>query len=94
MCAVKRSVANCRINALFAAQLTSIVSVSSTSDVPPGIFDTPIYARQRIYELLDPKVGVLEYGSTEEAVFQFIVTLDPLSETVQKWSPILKVGCF
>jgi UDP-glucose:glycoprotein glucosyltransferase len=71
--------------------LTSIASISSTSDVPPGIVDTPTYSRKRMYELLDPKVGVLEYGSTEDAVFQFVATLDPLSETAQKWSPILKV---
>lgn len=77
--------------ALFAAQLTSVASVSSTSDIPPGIFDTPIYSRRRSYELLDPKVGVLEFGSAENAVFQFAITLDPLSETAQKWSSIIQV---
>ena len=78
--------------ALLAAQLTSIMSVSSTSDVPPGIFDTPIYSRRRSYELLNPKVGVLEYGEMEDAVFQIAITLDPLSETAQKWSSIIKVS--
>jgi UDP-glucose:glycoprotein glucosyltransferase len=78
---------------LLAAQLTSIVSVSSTSDIPPGIFDTPIYSRRRSYELLNPKVGVLEYGSLEKAIFQFAITLDPLSETAQKWSTIIQVDC-
>jgi UDP-glucose:glycoprotein glucosyltransferase len=77
--------------ALLAAKLTSIASVSSTSDVPPGIFDTPVYSRRRSYELLDPKVGVLEYGSMEDAVFQIAITLDPLSETAQKWSSIIQV---
>jgi UDP-glucose:glycoprotein glucosyltransferase len=73
------------------AKLTSIASVSSTSDVPPGIFDTPVYSRRRSYELLDPTVGVLEYGSQDDAVFQFAITLDPLSEAAQKWSFIIKV---
>ena len=58
------------------------MSVSSTSDVPPVIFDTPIY----------PKVGVLEYGEMKDAVFQIAITLDPLSETAQKWSSIIKVS--
>ena len=80
-----------RKSALLAAQLTSIMSVSSTSDVPPGIFDTPIYSRRRSYELLNPKVGVLEYGEMQNAVFQFAITLDPLSETAQKWSSIIEV---
>ena len=80
-----------RNNALLAAQLTSIVAVSSTSDVPPGIFDTPVYSRGRSYELLDPNVGVLEFGSLDDAVFQFAMTLDPLSETAQKWSSVIKV---
>ena len=83
--------AKTRNNALLAAQLTSIVAVSSTSDVPPGIFDTPVYSRRRSYELLDPNVGVLEFGALDDAVFQFAITLDPLSETAQKWSSIIKV---
>jgi len=65
--------------------------VSSKSDVPPGIFDTPTYSRRRSYELLNSEVGVLEFGSPKEAIFQFGVTLDPLSEQAQKWSSILKV---
>jgi UDP-glucose:glycoprotein glucosyltransferase len=68
------------------------MSVSSNSDIPPGIFETPIYSRRRSYELLDPKVGVLEYGEKKDAVFQFAITLDPLSETAQKWSSIIKVS--
>lgn len=67
------------------------MAVSSTSDVPPGIFDTPIYSRRKSYELLDASVGVLEFGTLEDAVFQFVMTLDPLSETAQKWSSIIKV---
>jgi len=82
---------NIRNYALLGAQLTSIVAVSSTSDVPSGIFDTPVHSRRRSYELLDSKVGVLEFGSMDDAVFQFAMTLDPLSETAQKWSSIIKV---
>ena len=92
----RRSIQVCgadnRNYALLAAQLTSIASVSSTSDVPPGIFDTPVYSRRRSYELLDPNVGVLKYGSIEDAVFQIAIALDPLSETAQKWSSIIQVG--
>jgi len=86
-----RSIFNYRNLSLLVAQLTSIASVSSTSDVPPGIFDTPIYSRRRSYELLNPTTGVLEYGSLDDAVFRFAITLDPLSEAAQKWSSIIKV---
>jgi UDP-glucose:glycoprotein glucosyltransferase len=61
------------------------------SDVPAGIFDTPVYSRRRNYEMLDSEVGVLEFGSKEDAVFQIAITLDPLSEIAQKWSSIIKV---
>jgi len=88
---VLRYIVNSRNLLLLVAQLTSIASVSSTSDVPPGIFDTPIYSRRRSYELLNPTTGVLEYGSLDDAVFQFAITLDPLSEAAQKWSSIIKV---
>jgi UDP-glucose:glycoprotein glucosyltransferase len=98
LCRVKRSMesvrccpSNIRSLTLILAQLTSIASVSSTSDVPPGIFDTPVYSRRRSYELLNPTIGVLEYGSLDDAVFQFAITLDPLSEAAQKWSSIIKV---
>ena len=78
--------------ALLAAQLTSIASVSSVSDVPAGIFDTPVYSRRRSYEMLNEEVGVLEFGSKDDAVFQIAITLDPLSEIAQKWSSIIKVS--
>ena len=68
------------------------MSVSSKSDVPPGIFDTPTYSRRRSYDLLNPNVGVLEFGSPDDAIFQIAITLDPLSEQAQKWSSIIKVN--
>lgn len=41
--------------------------------------------------MLNPNIGVLEFGSADDAVFQFAITLDPLSEVAQKWSSIIKV---
>ena len=41
--------------------------------------------------MLNPEVGVIELGSIDGAVFQFAITLDPLSEVAQKWSSIIKV---
>jgi UDP-glucose:glycoprotein glucosyltransferase len=61
------------------------------SDLPAGIFDTPTYSRRRSYELLNSEIGVIELGSIEDAVFQFAITLNPLSEAAQKWSAIIKV---
>jgi UDP-glucose:glycoprotein glucosyltransferase len=61
------------------------------SDIPAGIFDTPVYSRRRSYEMLNSKVGIMEFGSKEDAVFQIAITLDPLSEIAQKWSSIIKV---
>lgn len=34
---------------------------------------------------------MVEYGSIDAAVFQIVITLDPLSEAAQKWSSIIKV---
>jgi UDP-glucose:glycoprotein glucosyltransferase len=80
-----------RNTSLFAAQLTSIVSVSSESDAAAGMMETPILSRGKAYEKLNPDIGVLEFGTIKDAVFQVAVTLDPLSETAQKWSTIIKV---
>jgi UDP-glucose:glycoprotein glucosyltransferase len=88
---LNRVPSHCSDTALFLAKLTSIASVSSTSDVPAGIFNTPTYSRRRSYDLLNPDLGVLEFGSKKDAVFQVAATLDPLSEAAQKWSSILKV---
>ena len=41
---------------------------------------------------MNPDVGVLELGSMRDAVFQFVITLDPLSEMAQKWSSLLIVA--
>jgi len=40
---------------------------------------------------LNPNAGVIELGSIDTAVFQLVVTLDPLTEVAQKWSSIIKV---
>jgi UDP-glucose:glycoprotein glucosyltransferase len=68
-----------------------MVSMSSKSDAAVGMMNVPVPSRGTSYELLNSETGVLEIGSIKDAAFQVVLTLDPLSETAQKWSSILKV---
>jgi UDP-glucose:glycoprotein glucosyltransferase len=71
-----------------------MVSMSSKSDAAVGMMNVPVPSRGKAYELLNSDTGVLEIGSITDAAFQVVLTLDPLSETAQKWSSIIKVVLF
>ncbi|CAH1763728.1 8418_t:CDS:10 [Entrophospora sp. SA101] len=69
----------------FVAKVTSVISESTISDVPFGIFDNQEIKRDRPYKKLfreHCRLNVI--GNLDTAIYQFGVLLDPISETAQK----------
>jgi len=70
----------------------SVLAASQQADPSViGLFDAPPKPRQRGYELLEGLHTAFKIGDNSTALYHIAVLLDPLSETGQKWSSILKV---
>lgn len=74
-----------------AAKLTSLVALSSISDLPEGIFESSSSVRSTIYKKWDAKHTTIEVGDLKTAAIQLVALLNPLSEQGQRWAPLLKV---
>ncbi|KAJ5667076.1 hypothetical protein N7507_002940 [Penicillium longicatenatum] len=73
------------------AKLTSLVSLSTTSDIPEGMFEnTPDY-RLDVSDSWRTDHSVITVSNSEDPLINVAVALDPASEVAQRWLPILKV---
>lgn len=73
------------------AKLTLLVSLSTISDVPEGIFEsTPDY-RFDVSEKWKTDHSVITVCSSEDPAINVAAILDPASEVAQRWLPIFKV---
>jgi UDP-glucose:glycoprotein glucosyltransferase len=73
-----------------AAKIQSLVSLSTVSDVPEGIFETASTLRTSGYMNWAAKHTAIVTGNRETAIFQIVASIDPATEQAQKWIPILK----
>ncbi|PPQ88795.1 hypothetical protein CVT25_010481 [Psilocybe cyanescens] len=70
---------------------SSVIAATQQPDPSEaGLFDAPLRPRQRSYQLLDSEYTSFEYGDNSTALHHVAAFLDPLSETAQKWSSLLK----
>lgn len=75
-----------------AAELTNMVSLTSISEAPVGLFETSAMARtDAMLKLWKGEHTVIEHGDIDRAIFQVVASIDPASELAQKMVPILKV---
>ena len=74
-----------------AAKITSLIALSSISDLPEGIFESAPGIRTTIYDQWESKYSAIEVGDPEKASVHIAGLLNPLSEQGQRWAPILKV---
>ena len=72
-----------------AGKIQSLVSLSTVSDAPEGIFETASTLRNCAYKNWTAKHTAITIGNLETATFQIVVSLDPATEQAQKWVPIL-----
>ncbi|OMP84981.1 UDP-glucose:glycoprotein glucosyltransferase [Diplodia seriata] len=73
------------------AQFTSLVALSTVSNVPEGIFDTPPTTRRDVFKFWNETHTCIKTGELETSPIQIVASVDPSSETAQRWLPILKV---
>ncbi|KAI0599644.1 UDP-glucose:glycoprotein glucosyltransferase [Biscogniauxia sp. FL1348] len=76
---------------LAAAKLTSLVALSTISDLPEGIFESASTLRTDMFDHWDSTYTAIDVGDVSTANIHFVAVLNPTSEIGQKWSPILKV---
>ena len=73
------------------AALSSLVAISTISDVPEGIFDSSSTARADHFIAWSSEYTAIKTGDVSSATFQVVAAVDPASEMSQRWIPILKV---
>lgn len=76
---------------LTAAKLTSVVALSTISDLPEGIFESAPPLRTSIFNSWESKHTTIEVGNAGSASVHIVGLLNPASEQGQRWAPILKV---
>ncbi|QPG93890.1 hypothetical protein C2857_003376 [Epichloe festucae Fl1] len=73
-----------------AAKLSSIVALSTISDLPEGIFESAPAARSTLYDTWNTSHTAIQTGDPKTASIHIVGLLDPASEKAQRWAPILK----
>ncbi len=79
------------IDPLTAAKISSVVAVSTISDIPEGIFDSAPTLRISTFKLWKSEYTAIEVGDSSTAGISITAAVDPASEQAQRWIPILKV---
>ncbi|KAL3426115.1 udp-glucose:glycoprotein glucosyltransferase [Phlyctema vagabunda] len=76
---------------LSGAKLSSIVAISTISDVPEGMFEQPSTLRMNQFNIWNTTHTTIEIGDSSTATVHVNVLVDPTSEQGQRWIPMLKV---
>lgn len=60
-------------------------------EVPAGLFQTPDFTRTDVPgKMLKGEYTSISIGNKDSATIQIVASIDPSSETAQKWIPLLK----
>ncbi|KAJ5724117.1 hypothetical protein N7488_002152 [Penicillium malachiteum] len=78
-------------SALDLAKLTSLVSLSTVSDVPEGLMENTLDYRLDVSDHWKTEHSVITVSNSEDPAINIAVVLDPASEEAQRLLPILKV---
>ncbi|KAL4872390.1 hypothetical protein BDV12DRAFT_162120 [Aspergillus spectabilis] len=73
------------------ARLTSLVTLSTVSDVPEGLFESVSDARVSFFNDWSGSASVITVSSSDDPTITISASIDPASETAQRWLPILDV---
>lgn len=74
-----------------AAELISLVAISTTSDVPEGIYESASMVRTNRFNSWAADETAITIGDIDTAVIQIVALVDPASEIAQRYVPILRV---
>ncbi|KAL4920941.1 UDP-glucose:glycoprotein glucosyltransferase-domain-containing protein [Aspergillus aurantiobrunneus] len=73
------------------AKLTSLVSLSTVSDVPEGIYETSSNVRVKFFQDWSDSGSVITVPGPADPAITIAAVVDPTSEMAQGWLPVLKV---
>lgn len=73
------------------AKITSLVALSTVSDVPEGIYEPMPDFRLGVADKWKTDHSVITVSNSDDPAINLAVALDPASEAAQRWLPILKV---
>lgn len=76
---------------LDAAVLSSLIALSTISDVPEGIFESASTLRMTVFDQWESNHTMISTGDPETASIHLVASIDPTSEIAQRWIPMLKV---
>ena len=90
--AVKASGFGDRIRTPLAASiLSSTIALSTTSDIPEGIFESAPTLRMNTFDRWETNHTMISTGDLDTASIHLVASIDPTSELAQRWIPMLKV---
>ena len=74
-----------------AAVLSSLIALSTTSDVPEGIFESASTLRMAVFDQWQSNHTMISSGSPGTASIHLVASIDPTSEIAQRWIPMLRI---
>ncbi|KAL8940480.1 MAG: hypothetical protein Q9216_002809 [Gyalolechia sp. 2 TL-2023] len=78
-------------SAMTGAIISSVIALSTVSDLPEGIFESAPPLRMAQFEQWDSNHTMISAGNAEAASIHLVASIDPTSEIAQRWIPMLKV---
>ncbi|KAL8735600.1 MAG: hypothetical protein Q9166_000769 [cf. Caloplaca sp. 2 TL-2023] len=76
---------------LAGAIVSSVIALSTTSDLPEGIFESAPPLRMAQFEQWTADHTMISTGNADTASIHLVASIDPTSEVAQRWIPMLKV---
>jgi UDP-glucose:glycoprotein glucosyltransferase len=77
-------------DALDLAKITSLVARSLKSDLPEGLRESAPLIRMDRFKVWNGTYTSIQVSNSDEPTIQIVAVIDPASEVVQPWVPILK----
>jgi UDP-glucose:glycoprotein glucosyltransferase len=72
------------------AKVTALLSRAHKSDVPEGIYESSPLIRMDKFDIWNSTHSAIHLSNTNDPTVQIVAAIDPASEVVQHWIPILK----
>lgn len=73
------------------ARISNLIALSLVSYVPEGIFEAAPTVRTDVFKKWNSTHTAIKMGDLNTASIQIYASIDPASETAQRWIPIIKV---
>ncbi|KAI4167163.1 MAG: hypothetical protein LQ343_007430 [Gyalolechia ehrenbergii] len=78
-------------SAMTGAIISSVIALSTVSDLPEGIFESAPPLRMAQFEQWNSSHTMISAGNADAASIHLVASIDPTSEIAQRWIPMLKV---